>query len=145
MGMGNHTAALVSCGSQKRNSRSVSYQLYESTAFQKSFAAATLVGQPYIMSAKHHLVSVDERLDPYDETLNSFTAGERDAWGETVVSQLPEAYDRIILFGGRNYVNPIKEHYTGDIIDVYEQCAGIGYQMGVANNIIASKVGDLDE
>jgi len=143
--MGNHTAALVSCGSQKRDSRSVSYQLYESTAFQKSFSAATLVGQPYIISAKHHLVSVDERLDPYDTTLNSFTDKERDVWGKTVVSQLPNRYDRIILFGGRNYVNPIKNHYTGEIIDVYEQCAGIGYQMAVANNIIKSKIGDIDE
>lgn len=138
---GTDTVCLVACSGTKLESRSPSWKLYDSTLFEKSFAAAMVVGIPYIMSAKHGVVGVDERLDDYNETLKDYTVEEKREWAESL--EMPSA-ETLVLFGGRDYVNPIKEQYGGDydIIDAYEDCSGIGVQMGVAGDIVEEITND---
>jgi hypothetical protein len=95
-----------------------------------------MVGDPYIMSAKHGIVSVDDRLDPYDKTVNNFTKSERIGWAESL--DIPDGYDSIVLFGGRDYVEPIIDVYGDEysIVDAYGDCRGIGEQLSVAGDII---------
>lgn len=132
---------LVACSGTKLESRSPSWKLYDSTLFEKSFAAAMVVGVPYIMSAKHGIVDVDERLDDYNETLKDYTVEEKREWVESL--EIPSA-ETLVLFGGRDYVKPIKNEYGGDydIIDAYEDCSGIGVQMGVAGDIVEEITND---
>lgn len=87
------------------------------------------------MSAKHGLLSVDERVDPYDETLREATDEEKIEWAESL--DVPEHYDRLVLFGGRDYVEPIDEVYGSEyeIVRPFDDCGGIGEQMAVAGDI----------
>jgi len=127
---------LVACSKGKESSRKPSWKLYDSTLFEKSWAAASLVGDPYVMSAKHGIVSVDDRLDPYDETLKTATNKEKIEWAENL--NIPSHYDTFVLFGGRDYVVPIVGTYGDEyeIVDVYEGCSGNGKQMAKAGEIV---------
>jgi hypothetical protein len=131
-------AVLVACGKDKRDKRSLSWKLYESTLFEKSWAAASVIGHPYVMSAKHGLLSPDERIDPYEETLKKYTDEEKKEWGEKVLSNLSDHYEEVVLLGGRDYVEPIKEANGGeyDIRDPYKSTTGNGQQMSVAGEIV---------
>jgi hypothetical protein len=129
------TATLVSCADSKRTKRNPSWSLYNSTLFEKSMTAAMLCGDPFIMSAEHGLVPVTERLDYYDTYLGDFSDEEIAAWADDVVESIPDQYDRVILFGGRDYVDPIFERLDCYIIDAYQHTSGNGQQMAVAGNI----------
>lgn len=132
-------ASFVACSSSKVDSRTVAYQLYDSTLFQKSFSAAQLIGEPYIMSAKHGLLRASERIDPYDEYLGDKTVAEKQSWGEDVVSDIPDTYDCIVLFGGRDYVEPIVDQYDGNasLYDAYKDTSGIGQQLSFAGDVVS--------
>ena len=134
------TACLVMCGGQKRDGKNPSWAVYDSTLFEKSWAAASLLGDPYVMSAKHHLLTVDDRVRKYDMTLKNVTDEEKSQWGKTVKEQLPEHYSRVVLFGSRDYVEPLKNVLETDIVDVYEDCRGNGEMMGVASDIIETEM-----
>jgi hypothetical protein len=116
--------------------------LYDSIGFQKSWAAASVVGDPYVISAKHGLLNVDERIDPYDITLRDFTTAEKDAWAESVMRDLSDKYDEVAVFGGRDYVDPIKRAADMTVRDPYEDTAGIGEQYQISGDIIKEVVSD---
>lgn len=143
--MSDRTAALVSCSRSKRDKdggKRVSWAMYNSTLFEKSWAAASVMGDPFIMSAKHHLLTVDDRIFPYNKTLKDFTWEEKVEWAETVLSQLPEQYTKIVIFGGRDYVEPIIEVSEREVVDVYKDTTGNGQQMSVAGDIIEDTIND---
>lgn len=134
-------AALVACGASKRDGKQPAWALYSSVLFEKSWSAAMVTGDPYVMSAKYGLLSPDDRVEPYDETLKSFTTEEKIAWAEDVVAELSDHYDKVALFGGRDYVEPIKmvvDMY--EIEDVYQDTGGIGEQMAVAGEIVTGVI-----
>jgi hypothetical protein len=142
------TASLVACSKSKSDSREIAWKLYESPYFENLWAAASLVGDPYVMSAKHGLVKPTERLDPYDETLKNYSAEQKKEWGEEVLSSIPDHYDTVVLFGGRDYVNPIKEanESSGEpyqIDDPFAETSGNGEQMAVASEIAENTMEQL--
>lgn len=105
--------ALIACCSKKLDRSAPARELYQSPLFRKSLAAAELM-QRYgwidyirILSAKHGLVTLDQRLAPYDETLNTMPAEERESWALRVLRALEQIYylDRthFIFFAGQKY------------------------------------------
>lgn len=144
--MGENVAALVACSKNKEASRAVSWKMYDSILFEKSWNAATLLGHPYVMSAKHGLLPVNERIDEYDETLRNYSDDERREWADDVLSSLSDEYDTIVLFGGRDYVDPIIEmNDTYDVRDPYDGTSGNGVQMSIAGEIVEEELGESDE
>lgn len=133
-------ACLVACSRSKRDGRNVSFGVYDSVLFEKSWGAASLVGDPFVMSAKHHLLSVNDRVDDYDETLKNYSSDEKIEWAEEVAGQLPRHYDVVVLFGGRDYVEPLKEVLDVEVVDAYEGTSGNGKQMAVAGEIVEAEL-----
>lgn len=133
------TAALVACGNSKRDERCPAYSLYDSVLFEKSMSAAMLLGHPYVMSSKHGLLAVDDRVDPYDDYLGNKTDAEKTQWATEVAVSLSSQYRRVFLFGGRDYVETLKNELAAEgrsVIDVYENTSGNGQQMAVAGDIV---------
>lgn len=134
-------AVLVQCGSQKADGRTISWQLYTSTLFQKSWTAASMLGHPYVMSAEHGLVHADDRHDTYDESLTDKDETYKRHWGRDVLGSLPRHYDTLVLLGGRDYVLPLqwavedRERSFEEIYDPYSVTSGNGQQMRVASRI----------
>lgn len=100
---------LIACAAQKRDHAIAARNLYTSNLFQKNltFANALSPDAIYILSAKHGLLSLDERVEPYNETLNSKSASERRAWAKRILEQLERVTDfqkdRFTFLAGEKY------------------------------------------
>jgi hypothetical protein len=98
---------LVSCVAKKRTSATRAKDLYLSEWFRRAREYVEAAGGPwFILSAKYGLVSADELLEPYEQTLNTMSIGERRAWAGRVQRQmdqhLPQS-DRIVVLAGQRY------------------------------------------
>ncbi len=84
---------LVGCVKGKRSKPASAKELYISDLFLKRRAYVERCYDSWvILSAKHHVVSPDELLEPYDETLKVKSADERRIWSRLVFEQLQLRY-----------------------------------------------------
>ena len=83
---------LISCVSQKQDTRCMAKDLYVSALFKKSWAYANKLKPDniFILSAKHHLLEPETSIKPYNLTLNNFCAAERKAWAQEVLKEMKE-------------------------------------------------------
>lgn len=77
---------LVGCVKTKRHHEAPARDLYVSQLFRgrRSYVEATC-DRWFILSAKHGLVSPQEALEPYDETLNEKSADAKRIWSAAVL------------------------------------------------------------
>jgi hypothetical protein len=80
---------LVGCVKMKRNHPTPGGDLYTSPLFvgRRRWVLQTC-DRWFILSAKHGLVSPEQVLDPYDETLTNKSVADRRAWGQSVIANL---------------------------------------------------------
>jgi hypothetical protein len=104
------TVILISCGKRKLKSSAVTREMYVGSLFRKSlkYAEVRYPGAAiYVLSAKHGLLALQDRITPYDLTLNQFTANELKRWAERTMVQLRQATDlrsdRFIFLAGVKY------------------------------------------
>lgn len=109
--------ALIACASQKRDEPAPTRDLYQSALFRKSLRYVEEVVEPdraFVLSAKHHLLPLDEVVAPYDRTLNRMGAEERREWAERVLDQLRERADleddRFTVLAGQKYREHLVPH-----------------------------------
>lgn len=108
---------LVSCVSKKADQPSRAEELYKSHWFNKASAYAKNVGNSwYILSAKHGLLSPDQVVEPYDQTLNRMGAAERRTWARYVLRDIEKTIKpgkTLIFLAGLRYreylVSPLEE------------------------------------
>lgn len=98
--------ALVSCVKSKRTSVSPAGDLYTSQLFRALRAHAMAHADTwYVLSAEHGLLRPDQRIAPYERTLNAMPKRERFAWAASVQGQLlevlPTGAEVIVLAGTR--------------------------------------------
>lgn len=121
---------LVSCVSMKVENASLAEDLYISDWFQKAKAYVHALGAEWlILSAEHGLVRPDQIIFPYDRTLTTMTANERNRWGYAVIKQLetlPKSAPLVIL-AGKHYRAPIEE-WARDRVTAPMAGMGIGEQ-----------------
>lgn len=130
---------LISCVKKKRDLQPgqliAAKDLYISSLFQKAWSYANTLGADkiYILSAKHHLLDPNERIAPYNETLNSCSSAYRRSWAEKVISQMKAEglnlkEDHFIILAGKNYyTNLIGKGKLENYELPYNGCKGIGY------------------
>lgn len=109
------TIVLISCASKKESTKMKAKDLYISPLFKKSleYAHSFNPDHIYILSAKHHLLSLDEEIEPYNLSLNNMSNIERNKWGKNVINQLDGVVDikntLFVILAGQNYLTPIKD------------------------------------
>lgn len=112
------TIVLLSCCKQKLNETAPAEKLYQSTGFKKSLAYAKSLRPDgiFILSAKHHVVKLDDMIEPYDVCLRDKNASEKTEWAKTVVSQLEGLADlkndKFVILCGSDYCDGILPHIT---------------------------------
>jgi hypothetical protein len=61
----------------------------------------------YILSAKHKLLPIKKVIEPYDMTLKDFSADEKQAWSEDVLTDLKKHYNldktKFVFLAGEAY------------------------------------------
>ena len=101
--------ALISCTFSKKKYSCTAAEMYSpSPRFALAYQyAKQVVDVVYVLSAKHGLLSEDEVIEPYNETLNSKSTEERRTWAAHVLKSLEKKYsletDEFIILAGRVY------------------------------------------
>lgn len=101
--------ALISCSKQKQNHLCMACEMYApSSLFSKQFEyAKSSCDKVFILSAKYGLIAEDTIIEPYDVTLNDFSASEKSAWAVKVILELKQKTDiqndTFYFFAGKNY------------------------------------------
>jgi hypothetical protein len=108
---------LIACGKTKAPVPSPARDLYQGDLFQKSLAYAEKVLDAdaiYVLSAKYGLLPIDERIEPYEKTLNNASVGEKRDWADRVLAELREVadleQDRFTILAGENYRKHLLPH-----------------------------------
>jgi len=101
--------ALISCTSLKEDHDCPAIDLYsKSPTFRLAYAYAEIVADDiYILSAKYGLVSKDEVIAPYNDTLLDKSVDEKKEWSNNVLAQLKEKVsletDEFVILAGNDY------------------------------------------
>ena len=119
---------LISCSKTKiatlPGQKVCAKDLYNGTFFKKALEYAERELRPnriYILSAKHHLLELTDKIETYDEYLGNKPASVVRKWGEKVIDQLKAKgvdldKDTIIFLAGEKYykyyIDKIKIHET---------------------------------
>jgi cytoplasmic iron level regulating protein YaaA (DUF328/UPF0246 family) len=82
--------SLISCVKSKRLERQFVREIYISPLFKYNLAYAKKIGSDeiYILSALHGVLKLDDKIEPYEKTLNKMLKNERKEWSKKVISQL---------------------------------------------------------
>jgi len=86
--------ALISCTKTKTSYPAPARELYgASPLFRKALAyVEPRVDEVLVLSAKHGLVTLDQPLEPYEQTLKAMGTAERRLWAERVFRQIREHF-----------------------------------------------------
>jgi len=86
--------ALLSCTKSKTPYPAPARELYSASAlFRRALAYVTPYADDlYVLSAKYGLVSLDQRLEPYEQTLKKMPASARREWAQRVFDQIRARY-----------------------------------------------------
>lgn len=81
---------LISCVSQKLPHRAKAKDLYVSTFFKLNvkYANSLSPDEIYILSAKYGLLALENKIEPYEQTLNNMRTDEIKEWANRVLQQL---------------------------------------------------------
>jgi hypothetical protein len=107
---------LISCVKRKMSIKCKAEDLYMGPLFKNSLCLARKMkaDKIYILSAKHHLLPLEEEIEPYSLTLKNFKRQEKIDWGKKVIEQLSQVSDLendvFVVLAGKEYINPIKDN-----------------------------------
>lgn len=129
---------LISCTKRKRNYPCKASEMYQpSDLFKKAYSYAT---KNYdfvnILSAKYGLLFPDDKIEPYNLTLNVMSSHQRREWADRVFDQMRrrlkiDDFDRVFFHAGKRY----REHLIPKLENMGVHCEvplghlGIGEQM----------------
>lgn len=137
------TIYLISCCKEKLPTAAKAKDLYQSEGFKHrlSYARFQKADEILILSAKYHIVELDQVLEPYDVCLSNETVGEQKKWAEICIAALKSKYDLtkdkfVILASEDYYKNLIGQKR----IENYELPYEKSIEPIIANNSNFSKV-----
>lgn len=131
---------LIACTKSKQNYRCTAEEMYmKSSLYRLSYEYCInfvndKYSQIYILSAKHHLLSLSKVIDPYNETLIEMNTNEKRAWGQFVYNQMKDTFDMInthfIFLTGKEYMKPIIPY-----LETYQYSNPIPLQYGIGKRM----------
>jgi cytoplasmic iron level regulating protein YaaA (DUF328/UPF0246 family) len=107
--------------------------LYQGDLFRKSLAYAKGLNPDniYILSAKYGLVGLDDEIEPYDTTLNTMPAHERQEWSRSILDALDAVADldtdHFTILAGKKYREGLVPQMPK--VDIPLEGLGIGKQL----------------
>lgn len=106
--------AFVACCKTKARVPMPAGALYTSALFRKSLLAAlSHAEQTWILSAKHGLLALEDRISPYEKTLKTMTARQKVQWADQTAKQLQKILkpnDVVTMYCGEEYIGPLRSH-----------------------------------
>lgn len=140
---------LLSCTKSKLDKPAPARDMYSpSPMFQKtkSYGEGLKPDKMFILSAKYGLLPMDKQIEPYDLTLKTMKADEKNQWGEMVKGQMgkvglsPEK-DNFIFLTGSEYMKPLEKFIPSENVEKPME----GKRMGERLSWLNSQVKKLQE
>jgi hypothetical protein len=133
---------LLSCTKSKTPYPAPAQELYSaSPMFQKTleYGKTLKPDKMYILSAKHHLVNLNQELKPYDLTLKDFNKDEKEKWGEEVYKEmksrgLNHEKNKFIFLAGNEYIKPLLKYIPESNIETPMEGKRFGQRLKWLNN-----------
>jgi hypothetical protein len=131
---------LISCASQKLTQRAKAKDLYVSTLFKLNlrYAQKLAPDEILILSAKHGLLSLDQEIDPYEQSLNTMPALEVKQWADKVLDQICAKCSieetTFIFLAGERYRKYLLPHLRN--VQIPLKGLGIGRQLQKLKELI---------
>lgn len=128
------TVILISCVKKKLSVPAIAKEIYISDFFQKAcrYAESLCPDKIFILSAKYQLLLPEQKIEPYELTLNNMGVADRKKWARDVIEQLSRhtdlKNDKFIFLAGQRY-----REFLVPAISNYEvpmQGLQIGKQLG---------------
>jgi len=100
---------LISCVKTKLPHKAKAKDLYISSLFRYNlkFARQIKPDEIFILSAKYGLLELEQKIEPYEATLNKMSEAAKQNWAEAVLEQLEKKCDLqkdlFIFLAGNNY------------------------------------------
>ncbi len=119
---------LLSCVKSKKPHPAPAGVIYTSDLFRKAlvYAQSLHPDRIFILSAEHGLLDPDQRIEPYEKSLNTMGAAERKAWAERVLARLSGFAslqdDDFVILAGKRY----REHLVSRMRHVSIPLEGLG-------------------
>jgi hypothetical protein len=124
---------LISCVRKKIDYKTKAEDMYISPLFKMNlkFAKKMQSDKIFILSAKHGLLSLEKKIEPYNQTLNTMKESKKKEWAEKVIIKLKSLTDlqndEFVFLAGENY-----RKYIIPLIKKYQipmRGLGIGKQL----------------
>jgi len=132
---------LIACVALKAQTPAPARDLYQSPLFRKAirYAEQLRPDRIFILSAKYGLVPSEQRIEPYNETLNDKSVAEIRAWADKVVRDLREHADldrdRFTILAGQNYRRFLMPHLRN--VEIPLEGLPIGKQLQALDRLSA--------
>jgi len=107
---------LISCVSKKLSESAKAKDLYISTLFKLNLKYAETLKPDaiFVLSAKHGLLSLSKKIEPYELTLNKMRSGEIKQWANRVLKQIKKVCQidetEFIFLAGEKYRKYLLPH-----------------------------------
>lgn len=132
---------LIQCSAGKKNQFCKARDLYIGPLFKKSLKYSELVkaDKVFILSAKHYLLKLNKKINPYNKTLNKMRKKDRKLWANKVLTELEKETDimndNFIILAGekyREFIIPSLNNFEAPLLGL-----SIGKQLQFLNNKIS--------
>lgn len=107
---------LISCVSQKASHPAQAKDLYIGTLFKLNlkYAKTLKPDDIFVLSAKHGLLPLEKKIEPYEQTLNNMRTSEIKHWANGVLEQINEICSidetEFIFLAGEKYRKYLLPH-----------------------------------
>ncbi len=125
---------LIACASKKVTKKAKAKEIYISPLFKLNLTYAQSINPDkiFILSAKHGLLDLEQKIEPYNETLNKKTKEQKRMWTNKILEQIKAKNidlrtDEIIFLAGENYRRYLVDYITNYKVPM--QGLGIGKQL----------------
>lgn len=144
------TVVLLSCTKSKLKHKAPAQELYSASPLFRgtlTYGKSLNPDKMYILSAEHYLVPLDRELAPYDKTLKTMSAEEKEKWGEIVAKQMQKVglnlnKDKFIFLTGTEYMKPLLKYIPKENVNTPMEGLRLGERMRWLKNQI-SKITEM--
>lgn len=135
---------VIACGATKLDTTAPAAELYTSAHFALMLRAARRVatqqaGRVLILSALHGLVELDTEIAPYDVKMGDPGSIAPDVLAHQVASIAPSSITTLLPLAYAAALDEAAELAGApDLVDLFAEAPGIGYQRSVASRLLAA-------
>ena len=100
--------------------------------------AKTYKSDIYILSAKYGLLSLEDYIEPYNLTLNTFSKRQKEDWNNKVKKQLSEKHidnEKAVFLCGKNYYLGLLDYFQ-EVELPLSNCKGMGLQLAFLKSLL---------